>query len=240
MQGWEEFIYDNRNKLYGSYQLRKKYPKYLFIGFITSLALAAIPLVIIYYNNNSIEIVTELPLGVSIELNLVPDDLKIEPPPPEQKTKKEIEQIPAVADSANTPQKQIVKADEGADVDSALLLAEKLKVEGNGLNSNIDSSFYVYVDNYPDFIGGDMARKKFIQTNIKYPKSWTNTNKHGKIVVTVVITREGRLKDINVIKSVGAEMDQEIIRVLSLSPNWFPANRNGHPVDCVVHIPINL
>lgn len=240
MQGWEELLYENRNKLYGSYLLRKKYSKYLVIGFLLSLFISGIPLLIIYYNSNKVEIVTEMPLSIAIEMNQVPDELKVAPPPPEQNQNQQIEETPVIVDSLKEEQKQIVKKDEGIPVDSALLLAEKLKAAGNGINSETDSSFYVYADEMPQFYGGEPELRKFMQKNFNYPESARKAKKHGKVVVQFIISKTGDVKDISIQTSVDEELDKEVMRVVALFPKWKPGKQGGQPVNVMFRIPINL
>jgi len=240
MQGWEELLYENRNKLYGSYLLRKKYIKFLFIGFLLSLFISGIPLLIIYYNSNKVEIVTEMPLSIAIEMNQVPDELKVASPPPEQNPNQQIEETPVIVDSLKEEQKQIVKKDEGIPVDSALLLAEKLKAAGNGINSETDSSFYVYADEMPQFYGGEPELRKFMQKNFNYPESARKAKKHGKVVVQFIISKTGDVKDISIQTSVDEELDKEVMRVVALFPKWKPGKQGGQPVNVMFRIPINL
>lgn len=241
MQGWDELLYENRNKLYGSYPLRKKYTKYLFIAFLSSLCILAIPLLIIYYNNRKIEIVTELPLSISVELDQVPDELRLAPPPPQQHPDEEIAAPPVVLDSLQEEeQKQTVKKEEGTPVDSALLLAEKLEANGNGINTENDSSFYVYADEMPQFYGGEPELRKFMQKNFNYPESARKAKKHGKVIVQFIISKTGDIKDISIQTSVDVELDKEVMRVIALLPKWKPGKQGGQPVNVMFRIPINL
>lgn len=240
MQGWEELLYENRNKLYGSYPLRKKYSKYLFIAFLSSLCILSIPLLIVFYNNKKIEVVTELPLSISVELDQVPDELRFAPPPPQLNPNEEIVAPPIVVDSIQEEQKETAKKEEGIQVDSALLLAEKLKANGNGINTENDSSFYVYADEMPQFYGGEPELRKFMQKNFNYPETARKAKKHGKVVVQFVISKTGDVKDISIQTSVDVELDKEVMRVIALFPKWKPGKQGGQPVNVMFRIPINL
>lgn len=240
MQGWEEFLYEDRNKLYGSYLLRKKYAKYLFIGFLVSLLFLAVPLVINYYNNNKIETVTEIPLGLSIELSEIPDEIKLAPPPPPEQLNQPLEEVPVVLDSLKDEQKKTDAKEKGNPVDSALLKAEKLKAEGNGINAGTDSSFYTLVDDMPQFYGGPKAFKEFIQKNYFNANAARKTMRPGKVKVKFKISKTGNITDVIVVKGLEADVDKEIVRVLTSSPPWKPAMQGGNPVTVEFSLSIGV
>jgi protein TonB len=240
MQGWEELLYENRNKSYGSYLLRKKYIKYLLFGFLSSLFALSIPLSIIFYNSHKIEVVTEMPLSIAVELNQIPDELRLAPPPPQQNPNQEVEEPPVVVDSVKEEQKKTVKKEEGPPVDSAFLLSEKLKASGNGINEAGDSSFYVYADEMPQFYGGEIELRRFMQKNFNYPESSRKAKKHGKVIVQFIISKTGDVQDISIQASVDPELDKEVMRVVALLPKWKPGKQGGKPVPVMFRIPINL
>lgn len=240
MQGWEELLYEGRNKSYGSYLLRKKYNKYLLIGFLSSIGIAGIPILAFFYNNHKIEVVTEMPLSIAVELNQIPDELRLAPPPPQQNPNQEVEETPVLVDSLKEEQKKTVKKEDGPQVDSSFLLSEKQKASGNGINAAGDSTFYVYADEMPQFYGGEMELRKFMQKNFNYPESSRKAKKHGKVVVQFIISKTGDVKDITIHTSVDPELDKEVMRVVALFPKWKPGKQGGQPVNVMFRIPINL
>lgn len=92
----------------------------------------------------------------------------------------------------------------------------------------------------PSFDGGDV--NKFIMwvfSNIKYPEEAYKNNIKGKVIVSFVITKSGDVKDVEVMKSSGNELlDNEAVRVVSLSPKWEPAKVKGEAVNISYTIPV--
>jgi periplasmic protein TonB len=240
MQEWEELLFENRNKAYGSYLLRKKYTQYLLLGFLFSVLISAVSIGFIYYNYNHEEEVTEMPMSLSVELNQVQDEIKTTTPPPPPSQNDQIEKAPVLVDSVKEEQKKMIKKDDGNLTDSSLLFSDKQKASGNGFDSDNDSSFYVYADELPQFYGGEPELRRFLQKNFNYPESSRKAKKHGKIIVQFIVSKTGDVKDISIQSSFDAELDKEVIRVISMLPKWKPGRQGGRPVNVMFRIPINL
>lgn len=81
------------------------------------------------------------------------------------------------------------------------------------------------------FPGGDTALIKFIEKNISYPDSATNSNFSGVVKVGFTINKNGNIVDIKLIKGVNRFADEEVFNVIKKMPHWLPAVQNGRNVD---------
>ncbi|MVN91087.1 energy transducer TonB [Mucilaginibacter aquatilis] len=90
------------------------------------------------------------------------------------------------------------------------------------------------LDVMPEPIGGASAWSRFLQKTLRYPE----TELQGRVVLSFVIEKDGKLTDIQVIKGVSPELDREALRVLKLAPAWKPGQQNGHPVRVKFTVPI--
>ena len=95
-------------------------------------------------------------------------------------------------------------------------------------------------DVMPEFPGGQMAMYKFLADNTKYPEETVKNKAQGKVAVRFVITAEGKVTDLSVVKSVSPEIDAEAMRVISIMPAWTPATKNGSPVSCSMVVPMTF
>jgi periplasmic protein TonB len=243
MQNWEEILFDDRNKSYGSYQLRKKYTKYLLWGFLIAILFVTIPIVIVYVQSQQTEDYSNLPYIVSVELDKPPDlESSFSPPPMEEK--KEVlthEYIPLIVDTiiSQSEQKKVEKIAKSNDTDSVTMAIKGNSKKGNGFDINGDSvSFNLYVDKMPEFPGGFRALNQFLVEHLVYPSIADKQHIDGKVIVFLTITETGNVSNINIHKSSNPLFDQEAIRVTKMLPKWEPAMRKGRPVKCRYALPI--
>jgi len=246
MNSWDEIIFNNLNKCYGSYQLRKKYTKYLFFSLLISLALITIPICIVYIKYKAENVVDYFPYLVSMELDRPPDleALSSPPPPPliEPKQLQEVDVVPVVVDTLATQPEQIDKNKETKDdKNDSLKLDNNKSKDGNGFNVNGDSAiFFIYVDNLPEFPGGKIGLSKFIYQNTVYPDSAQRHHIEGRVLVQFVITKYGDVRDISILKGVNPLLDREALRVVSMFPKWKPGKRAGRPVNVRYQVPFSF
>lgn len=95
----------------------------------------------------------------------------------------------------------------------------------------------------PMFPGGEDSLKAFILANLNYPKQEKDLEIEGRIILTFVVSAEGELLNIQVVRSVpGApNFDKEAIRVLNLMPKWIPAeDYKGNPTMVRSALPIRF
>jgi len=81
---------------------------------------------------------------------------------------------------------------------------------------------------------------KFIQENAIYPPFTLINNEEGKVVCQFVIDKTGQLINARIVEGLNEDFDLEVIRVLSLSPNWKPGINKGKPVNVMYTIPVRF
>lgn len=101
---------------------------------------------------------------------------------------------------------------------------------------------YMFVDTMPEFKGGVDSLMNFITKNLKYPE-WEKKNKiQGKVFVSFVIDKNGKIKDAKILRTVLASknFDSEVLRVVNRMPDWTPGRQEGNSVDVKFNLPINF
>jgi len=99
---------------------------------------------------------------------------------------------------------------------------------------------YEIVDEPAKFNGGDEALIKFISSNVKYPQNAKEKGIQGKVFVSFIIDKTGKIKDVKVDKSVNPKLDKEAIRVVKLMPKWTPGKMKKENVNVKYILPINF
>jgi periplasmic protein TonB len=241
--GFDEIIFENRNKEYGAYDLRKKYLPATFWSVIGGAALfagtvlllsALIEKNVVAVDQKQIYIVTEM--GKKL-----PDDIKAPEEPP--KPKINIEQnryvAPEVVDTIDKNQPTLLSNDE---IDTANInrpvddVIVPVKDPVQIVPEEPEIGFFL--PEMPVFPGGQEALMKFISENVKYPSQAVDVGLEGRVVVRFVVSADGSVKRISVLKGVDPLLDQEALRVIGLLPKWKPGKNNGTPAPVWFSVPV--
>ena len=103
-----------------------------------------------------------------------------------------------------------------------------------------NKGIYETVDEMPVYPGGEKALREFISQNVKYPENAKKEGKTGKVYVSFVIDKKGRVADAKVVKGVCPELDTEALRVIKLISDWTPGKNKGKKVKVAFTIPIQF
>lgn len=79
----------------------------------------------------------------------------------------------------------------------------------------------IYMNQDPEFKGGEKALKAFLTKNVKYPNGAMCVN--GKVYVQFTVEKDGEITNPVILKSLTKPFDDEVIRVVKLMPKWIPA-----------------
>ena len=103
-----------------------------------------------------------------------------------------------------------------------------------------DTVKFANVDETPMFQGGDLNKfSLWVFSQIKYPEEAYKNKIMGRVLVQFVVSKEGKVKDVKVLRSSGSELlDKEAVRVISASPDWGPGKMEGKPVDVRYLVPV--
>lgn len=98
----------------------------------------------------------------------------------------------------------------------------------------------VVVEEFPEFPGGMEALIKWMIQNVKYPPEAAKAKIMGKVIVSFVVTKIGKIENVNVKEPVHTLLDAEAARVISSMPAWKPGTQAGKPVDVVLSLPVEF
>ena len=101
-----------------------------------------------------------------------------------------------------------------------------------------EGEIYQVVEEMPDFPGGMAECMKFLGKNIKYPTIAQENGIQGRVIVQMVITKEGDVAEAKVVRGVDPNLDAEALRVINSMPKWKPGKQNGEAVNVKYTIPV--
>lgn len=91
----------------------------------------------------------------------------------------------------------------------------------------------------PEFPGGTQALMKFISSNIEYPEICEGEVIQGRVIVQLIIDKEGNAIQPKVVRSIDPDLDKEALRIVGLMPKWKPGELDdGTKVAVKYTIPI--
>jgi protein TonB len=257
-----DLIFEDRNKEYGAYDLRKTYNKrilkaLLITASIAVLALLGSLLAKAFQGKNNNVVQHEITLQEIKEEEKKPD---IPPPPPPKPPPP-----PQVEMAKFTPPK-IVKDEEVKEVIQENKELEDKKIDvvnQDGIKDDqiatptqIDEGKQVIEEKKDDdenkifekveveaaFPGGESAWKKFLERNLRGDVATENGAPAGQYTVWVqfVVDKEGNVSDVKALTSHGYGMEDEAVRVIKKGPQWKPAIQNGRNVKAYRKQPITF
>lgn len=103
-----------------------------------------------------------------------------------------------------------------------------------------DSIIVEAPDKMPEYVGGQDALMKKLSENLIYPSECAEAEIQGKVVVKFVVNTNGKIGNIEVVKSVHPALDTEAIRVVALLDDWVPGKMNGETVSVYYTLPISF
>ena len=96
------------------------------------------------------------------------------------------------------------------------------------------------VDEMPSFPGGQGAMMEFLSKNIKYPIVAEENGIQGRVLVKVVVKKDGTIDSPIVVKGVDPSLIKEAIRVVKTMPKWIPGKQKGEPVNVSFTVPVTF
>ena len=111
-----------------------------------------------------------------------------------------------------------------------IMLLVFVSVNAYSQSDDADNDVYNMVDQSAKFQDGYNSIIKFVQENIKFPAEAKENNVHGRLMLSVVVEKDGSLSNITVKKGLGYGLDEEIVRIIKMMPKWQPAQHKGKTV----------
>ena len=94
------------------------------------------------------------------------------------------------------------------------------------------------VENMPEFPGGMGGLMQYLSKNIKYPVEAQKAGIQGRVIMQVIIDKNGNVTNPKVTQPVDPLLDTEAIRVTASMPKWKPGTQRGMPVNVKYTFPI--
>ncbi|WP_300721287.1 energy transducer TonB [Alistipes sp.] len=181
-----------------------------------------------------IEIVTEYVAPVEEEITEV---TRQDQKPPEAPKKVEVKVITDMLEVVTNDTKITTDVDF-AEFDENTEVIQQVEVKEEVIE---DDQPFLIAETMPSFQGGDLNKfRAWVQQNIRFPQIALENGIQGRVVLSFVIEKDGRLTNIQVLQSPDRSLSDEAIRVLSKSPKWSPGKQRNQVVRVKYTLPVDF
>lgn len=104
----------------------------------------------------------------------------------------------------------------------------------------IEEEIIEFPDLEATFPGGVLEMKKWISQNVTYPDISIEMNEQGKVYVSFIVEKDGRITNIEIQRGVSDDLNKEAKRVVRNMPSWNPGETKGERVRTKCSLPINF
>lgn len=257
-----DIIFNERNKEYGAYELRKNYQKRarnaVVISLVFALVAVSAPLIAgLLIDKEILEYPIDKDPVIITEVKIDP----VLPKPGPTTTNIDDPIIPDIPTEIVHPTEVIDPIEppidlpitdpgpQGPDLPTGSF--DPANIGGSGSASSggiielpkepeITYSTEMGLEQYPEFPGGEDALFNYLSAHIKYPSKAIENEREGKVVIGFVVNKDGEIDEMSVLKSLGYGCDEEAMRVIKDMPKWKAGKNNGKPVKVYYTLPIHF
>lgn len=259
---FDNLVFEQRNKAYGAYELRRKYNDRILISLLIGVAVVGF-IVALPYISKFIAGLSPQEEEVSVPIDwsqMAPppmtEEEEIIPPPPPEDVAPPQEQAASVEfktlEMTDQPVQQLTTPE---DLNAANPGSENNAGTGGDLftmNSSGDGGqgkiidepkkqeVFTSVEVMPEFVGGEPAMRKFIQDHVVYPERAKQMNLEGKVYVRFMVDEFGNISNISVLRGPGQGLDDAAVAVVKKMPRWKPGKQGGRAVKVWFTLPVDF
>lgn len=173
--------------------------------------------------------------AVEVE-DMVPITQETPPPPPEApKIPVLSDQIDIVDDAIKVDDNMFVNLEENNTGVQIMNYVEDVKTE----EVEEEAIPFALVEEKPKFNGGDANEfSKWVNQNLVYPEIAKENGVQGRVTMQFTVNPDGSVKNVKVLRGVDPSLDQEAVRVISMSPKWTPGKQRDRAVKVTYTFPV--
>ena len=246
-----DILFENRNKQYGGYELRRNYGMRARRAMYSILILLFIPvLLMVVFKKKDITTALLTPKPTILA------DLQLYTPPPAKPI--EIPKMQPIASSTIAATPPVIVRDN-TDIKNEMPPVDVLanNTPGTGNNSNTitgdgdsrteppgtieptiaepPAAPVRYVEQMPEFEGNF---HNYLNYELRYPALARENDIEGKVLVEFVVNEDGAISAARIVRGIGGGCDEEALRVIKNMPKWKPGRQNGRAVKVFFTLPI--
>jgi protein TonB len=260
-----DIVFENRNKDYGAYALRRGYDNRLLLSLGIALSLIVLVILLSSFGTNKTT-AGKKPINDSVIVRTfeIPKDKPKEPEMPKEKPKpvqpkveKPVAAVKHTAEIKIVPDKIVITemppkeeiaekvisttpSDGEKDKGLVKTIDKPVGNDGNSGGTGTEkTTVFTPLERNAEYPGGAEALMRFLSNNLATPDGLDQGEKK-MVRVRFNVDREGNISDLRIEMSGGDKYDREVIRVCKKMPRWKPAIQNGSNVPVSYVLPVTF
>jgi protein TonB len=258
-----DIVFENRNKEYGAYALRKHYEERMSFSLLIMFGLVLIFFLsrFLFSGTDSVQ---ERFKVIQIHENKVSNFKEGRKGMSTPVTKKTIGHLKSKSRIETTPRivdERFINKSVASEIDP--VHSNDIEIEGNenlsdgdvmGMSfasagntdgvtekkKEIEKKVLPFAEIMPQYPGGIKALLAYLKKNLKVPEGDIGEGKEISVKVKFVVNYNGQVESFVVTESGGKVYDDEVLRVLKKMPLWIPGKSNGERVSVYFTIPVKF
>ncbi len=119
-----------------------------------------------------------------------------------------------------------------------LILFIGYRANAQVIEEQSEPKVFTFVEQMPEFPGGDAGLVKFLSQNIVYPQMERDNDIQGRVLLRFIVMEDGQVDSVTVMRGVSPGLDREAVRVVKALPKFKPGTQQGKPVRVYFNLPI--
>jgi len=253
-----DILFEGRNKEYGGYELRRKYPRRMRNAAIIGISVLAVaisaPLIVKMVGDKGNTAMVANLKEVTLAEPPPIDPNKPPPPPPPPAPPPPVKPTVAFTPPVIKKDEEVreeEKPPEQEQMENKAISTENREGDPEGIDPGLAEGtgvveaapapqVFEFVEQMPEFPGGMERIQKYLAEKIRYPDQARENNVQGRVIVRFVVNETGNISDVQVQRGIGGGCDEEAVRVVKGMPKWKPGKQNGRPVKVYFTLPITF
>lgn len=245
-----ELVFENKNKMYGAYVIRREYDYSLKIAVLTAVGFVGLILIAGAIANKSKALPEVVPPTCPPRVVEIPfeipkatiEEKKTSKPADTQKSStntltSNTQATDEIQKDAKDQNLEAVPATQGPEV-----VSDSGSVVDNGPDPSsvyvkpLDEGPQLIAQEMPDVEGGIL---KYVSSHLRYPDVARENHTQGTVAISFVVEKDGSITNVKALneKTVGDGCEEEAMRVIK-SGKWKPGKNNGQAVRVQLTLPV--
>lgn len=266
---WCDLVFEGKNKDYGAYDMRQTASKRHVTAFVVmfiALSLFIMGPALLEKSGvmsnrmtgtTDVTVISDITPFDEKEIPIDEPIAKPLPPPPAEIRKALAHTPPIIVDDATDTEGREMRSVDELNADRTVLISNTTYLEGGrtgvdpgeilgeiggtpGGTGMVDEGPVLVPQVPAQFLGGDVELMKYLNEKIRYPQIAAENGIEGRSVVRFVVSIDGTISDVKIIKSSDPSLDKEALRVVKSMPKWIPGKVEGKNVNSYFTLPVTF